>query len=427
MTRQPLTNPESLDDALRTIATLNRQNEAISSELAVLRSELKQLRQEKEQFEIEHERVGVFLSAIDQCSESIFFTDLEGRILYANRSFQQTSGYALKELIGRTPRILKSGVHPPEFYGEMWDTILAGRVWRSRVTNRRKDGGLYHEEASVAPVRDDQGAIICFVSVKTDISYLLEHKQALEEANAELTESNAELEQFAYVASHDLQEPLRAVTSCMQLLKKRTDGALDKRSGEFIDHSVSACLRMHELIEGLLTISRVNSTTRRLEPTDVGSALEEARSNLTASIDSSGAVIDCEPMPTVLGNNQMLTCLFQNLIGNAIKFSSGKATEIRIATKQNGESWLFSIQDNGIAEEYLTRIFQIFQRLHTRDEYPGTGIGLAICQKIVVQHGGRIWVESESGHGSTFFFTLPAIPDLPAKETNQATPHPPNP
>jgi len=411
MKAHPPSIPQSLDEAQGLIDSLHQRNERLEKKTSKLRAAVASLGAQLEQVHAEHESARMFMSAIDQCSESIFFTDTRGRILYANRSFEKNSGFSREELIGATPRILKSGVHPPEFYQHMWKTILRGEIWRSRMTNRRKDGTLFQEEANITPVRNEHNEITSFVSVKTDITELLQNKQALELANSELSRSNLELEQFAYVASHDLQEPLRAVSSCMQLLEKNYSTQLDGRATEFVRHAVDACKRMRGLIDGLLTLSRVQNAAGQLEPTDTAQVLEEVCKNLDHSIEDSDATIEYGKLPVVCGHPQMLLHLFQNLISNAIKFAGPQPPMVRVDVRREQEYWIFSVRDEGIGidEAHLERIFQLFQRLHTRDEYPGTGLGLAICKKIVDRHGGRIWAESTSGNGCTFRFTLPAL------------------
>jgi len=401
----------TLDEAQGLVAQLRLRNEALERETCDQRNEIETLGSQLHALQLEHDNARMFMSAIDQCSESIFFTDPRGRILYVNRSLEKNSGYTRAELIGQTPRIFKSGVHSREFYEQMWDTILRGEIWRSRMTNRRKDGTHYHEEANITPVRNDEGNITSFVSVRTDITELLKNQHALQETNAELSRSNLELEQFAYVASHDLQEPLRAVTSCMQLLQKTHGGQLDERARDFIRHSVDACRRMRDLIDGLLTLSRVQADAGQMEPTDTARIFDEACVNLASAIEESGARIEHDSLPTVCAHSQMLLHLFQNLLSNAIKFAGKRPPVVEIAVRREGDFWKFSIRDQGIGIEkpHFERIFQLFQRLHTRDEYPGTGIGLAICKKIIDHHGGRIWVESTPDEGSVFYFTLPAI------------------
>ncbi|HEX2025711.1 MAG TPA: ATP-binding protein [Actinomycetota bacterium] len=235
-------------------------------------------------------------------------------------------------------------------------------------------------------------------------------REVIEERNRELERSNKELEQFAYIASHDLQEPLRIVAGYADLLARRYRGKLDGDADEFIGYMVEGVGRMQALINDLLQYSRVGTKGREPQPTDVQQALDQALRNLGKTLDESGARVEAEPLPTVPADEGQLVQLFQNLIGNAVKFQGDEPPRVRVeAERRNGE-WEFSVADNGIGidPDYGEQIFEIFQRLHTREEFAGTGIGLAICRKIVDRHGGRIWVESTPGHGSTFRFTIPA-------------------
>jgi light-regulated signal transduction histidine kinase (bacteriophytochrome) len=230
----------------------------------------------------------------------------------------------------------------------------------------------------------------------------------------EVERSNAELEQFAYVASHDLQEPLRVVASYVKLLDRRYKDKLDSDAHEFIDYAVEGSTRMQQMINDLLVFSRVGTKGKPFEPTDLGSIFNRVSANLSVSISENNASITHDPLPVVFADDLQMTQLFQNLIGNAIKFRSiDRAPMIHISVKKLEESWEFSVIDNGIGidPEYFNRIFIIFNRLHTKDEYPGSGIGLAICKKIVERHGGRIWVESRPDEGSTFHFTIPLRSD----------------
>ena len=230
----------------------------------------------------------------------------------------------------------------------------------------------------------------------------------------ELARSNRELEQFAYVASHDLQEPLRMVAAYTQLLGEKYRGKLDEQADKYIYYAVDGAKRMQTLIQDLLAFSRAGRTSE-LILTDGNAVVEQALSNLTAAIRESGAVVKHDPLPLVMAYQSLLVQLFQNLIGNAIKFRGIETPLIQIAAEKTVSEWVFSVADNGIgmAAEYLQDIFAIFKRLHTREEYPGNGIGLAICRKIVEQHGGRIWATSLEGQGSTFQFTLPATEPEP--------------
>lgn len=234
-------------------------------------------------------------------------------------------------------------------------------------------------------------------------------RTALEQANEDLRRSNRDLEQFAYIASHDLQEPLRAVGGFVTLLQQRYRGSLDEKADRYIGEIVDGVSRMQALINGLLEYSRVGMRGGDLQSAPAGAALDEALANLRASIEQSGAVVTSEPLPTVCADPAQLTRLFQNLVGNAIKFRSEQPPQVHVGAEHRDHEWLFSVRDNGIGidPQYADRIFMIFQRLHTRDKYPGTGIGLAVCKRIVERHGGRIWVESQPGQGSTFYFSVP--------------------
>ncbi|HET9598561.1 MAG TPA: ATP-binding protein [Anaeromyxobacteraceae bacterium] len=238
-------------------------------------------------------------------------------------------------------------------------------------------------------------------------------EQALREKTDALARSNAELEQFAYVASHDLQEPLRMVSSYMQLFEKRYAGQVDAQAQKYINYAVEGAKRMQALIGGLLEFSRVGRVDEPFGVVDTGAALDHALLNLRSAVEESRAAVTRGPLPSVTGNASRLAQVFQNLVGNAIKFRKRDETpSIHVAAAPLARDWLFSVRDNGIGidPQYLDRIFVIFQRLHTRAEYPGTGIGLSICKKVIERHGGRIWVESQPGAGATFQFTLPREP-----------------
>jgi signal transduction histidine kinase len=244
-----------------------------------------------------------------------------------------------------------------------------------------------------------------------------ERTRALQRQAEELTRSNADLEQFAYVASHDLQEPLRMVASYTQLLAEHTKGQLDRDAEDYIDYAVDGAVRMQALIGDLLAYSRVSRTGLKVEPLDCADVVARALHNLKMAITESGARVTCDPFPPIVGSKSQLAQLFQNLIGNAIKFRGERPPAIHVgAVRRNGAVEL-SVRDNGIGFEpkYAPKVFVIFSRLHARGKYPGTGIGLAVCKKIVEHHGGRIWVESAPGVGTTFFFTIPdAVTDAAA-------------
>ena len=235
---------------------------------------------------------------------------------------------------------------------------------------------------------------------------------AREQVQAALRRSNAELEQLAYVASHDMQEPLRMVASYLQLVAERYGNSLDADGHEFIGYAVDGAKRMQALISDMLTYSRVSTRARPFEATDSARIVATAERHLQVAIEEAGAEITRGELPVVLGDEVQLLQLFQNLIGNAIKFRGHAAPRVHVTAEPAEDGWCFSVTDNGIgiAPEYFERIFVLFQRLHGRREYPGTGIGLALCKRIVERHGGRIWLESTQGQGSVFRFTLPRVP-----------------
>ena len=233
-----------------------------------------------------------------------------------------------------------------------------------------------------------------------------EHQRAQEE----LARSNQDLEQFAYVASHDLQEPLRMVATYTQLLAERYRGQLDDNADKYIHYAVDGALRMQALVQDLLTFSRVGRQGIAPQSTDCNAVVETAVKNLQAAVQESGAQVTHDDLPAVMADGSQLLQVFQNLIGNALKFRGPQTPAIHVSASKTRREWVFSVSDNGIgiAPEHAESIFVIFKRLHTRAEYPGSGIGLSICKKIVERQGGRIWVESQSGHGATFKFTFPA-------------------
>ncbi|HEX7468097.1 MAG TPA: PAS domain S-box protein [Methanobacterium sp.] len=250
--------------------------------------------------------------------------------------------------------------------------------------------------------------------LRTSNEELLMARNHLAELVSKLKTSNKELEQFAHVASHDLQEPLRMVTSFTQLLERRYKGQLDEDADDYIGFIVEGAQRMKDLIDDLLIFSRLNTEKRKLEPILMEVALDDVLFNLKSSIEENNAIITYDPLPTIIGDISQIRQLFQNLLSNAIKFHGDEPSEIHISAQNLEKEWLFSVSDNGIGinHNHQKQIFNIFKRLHTRKDYEGTGIGLAICKRIVERHGGRIWVESEEGKGSSFFFTIPIINEL---------------
>jgi light-regulated signal transduction histidine kinase (bacteriophytochrome) len=224
-----------------------------------------------------------------------------------------------------------------------------------------------------------------------------------------LARSNAELQQFVHVASHDLKEPLRMINSFVQLLQRKFDGKLDAESGEYIKYTIEGAHRIQHLIDDLLSYTRLGAKSFSPRQVDLSTVFKETLSNLSMASEENQTEITCDPLPRVMADPTHMLLLFQNLIANAIKFCDKEKSRVHVSARPEADFWLFQVEDNGIGidPQYFEKIFVVFQRLHPRDQYPGTGIGLALCKKIVEQHGGKIWVESEVGKGSKFRFTLP--------------------
>jgi len=354
--------------------------------------------------------LAILSRAVEHSPVSIIITGIDGTIEYVNPQFTAATGYSAAEAIGATPRILKSGDTPAKDYAALWATITAGDIWRGAFRNRHKDGKLFWEEAAIAPVKDGSGRITHFVGIKLDVTASRQREQALRQAVDSLTAVNSELQRFAYVASHDLQEPLRTVVSFTQLLERKFAGRLDADGEEYIRLVVGAGKRMHELINDLLAYSRIGGSDRPFVPTSAKAACQAAIDNLRDSIAASGAEIAVGDLPEVMAEEIQLVQLFQNLLGNAVKFHRpGAQPRVSVSASRDGNAFTFTVSDNGIGFDPGEQdVFEIFRRLHPVQSYPGTGVGLAICRRIVQRHGGHIWVSSRPGQGSTFSFTLPA-------------------
>jgi PAS domain S-box-containing protein len=345
---------------------------------------------------------------IDNATGIVWVKDLQGRFLIVNRYHEEVLGLTQKQIVGKTV----FDIHPLElaqaYTANDRQVLESGKTLEFEETTPLQDGE--HTYVSVKfPMRDTYGRIVALGAICTDITGRKRIEEELRHTADELARSNVELEQFAYVASHDLQEPLRVIAGMVQLLQQRYQGKLDARADEFIAHILDGTVRMQTLIDDLLVYSRVGRQGKPFTPTDTSAPLQDALANLAATIQESGAVITHDTLPVVIADPTQLVQLFQNLVGNALKFRSQRPPEIHIGVERLPAEWRFAVCDNGIGIEpqYFERIFTVFQRLHTRREFPGTGIGLAICKKIVERHGGQIWVDSQPGQGSTFYFTIP--------------------
>lgn len=344
----------------------------------------------------------------ETAQDGILILDAEaGQINDVNPFLIQMLGYSHEEFLGK----------------KLWEIGLFKDIVASQnAFSELQEKGYIRYEDLPLQTKDGRNINVEFVSnvylvngnrvIQCNIRDITRRKQAEEESKMlmkELARSNADLKQFAYVVSHDLQEPLRSIRSFAQLLEKRYKDKLDDKANEFIDYIVSGVQKMELLIKDLLAYSQVETERQDFRSIKCSVALEEAIYNLRTAIKESNVELTYDFLPTVTADASQLSRLFQNLIGNACKFRGNEPLKIHISAQQKGNEWVFSVKDNGIgiAPNFFERIFAIFQRLHTRDEYQGTGIGLAICKKIVERHGGRIWVESEAGKGSAFYFTIP--------------------
>jgi PAS domain S-box-containing protein len=366
-------------------------------------------------------------SLIEASPDPLVTISTEGKITDVNEATIKATGVSRTELIGTDfsdyftePERAKAG------YLQVFEQ---GHVTDYPLTLRGKDGRLTHVLYNATLYRDSEGKVRGIFAAARDVTErkrveleLREYHDHLEELVKERTEelneyaknlkrSNEDLERFAYIASHDLQEPLRNVVSFSQLLARKYQGKLNPDADEFISYIVEGGKRMQALVQDLLEYSRVNTRGQAFRVINSEEIVDPVLQNLTISIQESDAVIRTTPLPTILADPSQIALVFQNLIGNAIKFRTfDMQPHIAISAERMGEMWKFAVKDNGIGIDpaFYDRIFEIFQRLHTRDKYPGTGVGLAIVKKIIERHGGKIWVESELGKGSTFYFTLRA-------------------
>lgn len=354
-----------------------------------------------------------FQMAFEASPSGMILVDQTGLITLSNSQISGMFGYDPGELIGQRIEVLVPesvrGAHSGNLVSFMGDPSARAMGAGRDLRGRRKDGSEFPVEIALAPIRTETGLLV--LAAVVDISERNRAAAALMAKTRELERSNAELEQFAYVASHDLREPLRMVASYTELLAERYGGKLDERADKYIGYIVDGAKRMQQLVSDLLALSRVGTQGKPPEPVDSGDVLKNVIRAMTPAIREAKAEILPGSLPVVAADEGQLGQLFQNLIGNAIKFRApDRPPSIIIGAERSNGAWVFSVQDNGIGIEsqYSERIFQMFQRLHGRDEYEGNGIGLAIAKKIVERHGGTIWLSSTVGEGTVFYFTLPA-------------------
>ena len=350
-----------------------------------------------------------YRSYIDVTEQLGWTTNKDGGVVEDLPSWRKFTGQSEKEIKGWG---WSKAIHPDDLdhtTREWKNAVAIKNSYEVEYRVRRYDGIYRSFLARGVPVFEKDGTIREWVGTCIDITERKNAEETLKQLTDELKRSNEDLKQFASAASHDLQEPLRGIESFIRLLEKRYKGKLDEKADEYLDYVVHDVKRMQMLIKDLLEYSQVSVKGKVFHPVNCSVVLEGALSNLRSAIEESGAEVTYDLLPTVMGDEAQLSRLFQNLIGNAIKFRGKKPLKIHITAHREGDEWIFSVRDTGIGidPEQAERIFVIFHRLHSTQEHPGTGVGLAICKKIVERHGGKIWVESEPEKGSTFYFTIP--------------------
>ncbi|MEJ2038369.1 MAG: ATP-binding protein, partial [Desulfosarcinaceae bacterium] len=375
----------------------------LSSEKQLIEARQKAIHQSAATRAIETDR-NRLLSILDGIDDVIYVADPETyELLHVNEMFRSDWG---EDVIGqKCYKINQNREAPCPFCTN--NLIFGEYLGRSYVWEmQNKVNGRWYRCSDKA-IRWIDGRMVRF-EIATDITKEKLLGRELKGLNRQLERSNKELEQFAYVASHDLQEPLRMVASYTELLEERYRGKLDQKADKYIGYAVEGAKRMQQLINDLLMLSRVNTRGKPFEATDCNKLVDKVLQGIESTINGNKAEIAVDPLPTVMADEMQLYQLFQNLITNAVKFHGAQNPVVKISAENKNSQWIFSIRDNGIGIDptFFERIFVIFQRLHDRSTYQGTGIGLAITKKIVERHGGRIWVESEPGTGSTFYFTL---------------------
>jgi PAS domain S-box-containing protein len=357
--------------------------------------------------------------AVEQSPASIIITDTDGDIEYVNPRFEEVTGYAKDEAIGRNPRFLQSGLTPPEVYAELWRTLAAGGEWRGELCNKTRGGEFFWEQASISAVLDEAGKEAHFVAVKEDITGRKRQEEEIRALNAslerrvaertaELERANRELDAFSYSVSHDLRAPLRAINGFAHLIGEGEGDALGAESRGLLDRIRHNAVRMGELIDDLLRFARAGRGALELKKVSLRETADEVVRELREQ--HPGASVDIVLLPEALCDRAMVKQVLANLVGNTFKYSAKQASpkvEIGMREAPGGGAVIF-VRDNGAGFDprYAQRLFGMFQRLHSDQEFPGTGVGLAICKRIVERHGGRIWAESAPGAGATFFFTL---------------------
>ncbi len=377
------------------------------------------------------EQLMMLSRAVEQNPASIVITDVRGNIEYVNEKFVRLTGYSREEALGQNPRILKSGERPREEYAAMWSTILSGGEWRGEFHNKKKNGELYWEYASISAVRDKEGTIQHFLAVKEDITARRRAEAEIRRLNEELEErvqgrteelrrANSELESFSYSVSHDLKAPLRVIIGFADMLNRDLASSITGKQRQHLESIMKSAEQMNQLITSLLTFSRIARQVPQLVPVDVEQLVRAVVEQQRQSPGASAPVVEIHPLPAVTADPVLLRQVFANLISNAFKFTRTTLNpRIEIGGSAQQDQSLYFVRDNGVGfpSSKSGRLFQVFQRLHGQAEFEGTGIGLANVRKVIERHGGRVWAEGEEGKGASFYFSIPHSPATSSRST----------
>jgi PAS domain S-box-containing protein len=359
-------------------------------------------------------------TALQTVANSVMITDRYGTIVWVNRSFAELTGYSPEEAIGQNPRLLKSGQHDRDFYKQLWSTILSGHTWRGDFTNRRKDGTFYDDQHTITPVRSPDGEITHFVAVMQDVTERKRAAHQIQRLNEELEErvrsrtaeletANKELEAFSYSVSHDLRAPLRAIGGFARILQEDYNAHLNNDGRHLLDTINGEVRHMGQLIDDLLAFSRLSRQKLDKALVDMTALAQSVFDDLTGRV-SQKPEFDLQALPDAMGDRAMLRQVFSNLLSNAIKFSGTRERpHIEVRGWETGREKHYQVKDNGVGydDRFAEKLFGAFQRLHSDHEFEGTGVGLALVERVVRRHGGRVWAEGKVNQGASFYFALP--------------------
>ncbi|MES2621084.1 MAG: ATP-binding protein, partial [Bacteroidota bacterium] len=376
--------------------------------ITVLKSKEETIGKINEELHQKIKELSDFKYALDE-SSVVAITNHKGIITHANDNFCKISGYSHQELMGQDHRMLNPGYHPKQFFIEMWQTISSGNIWRGEVKNRAKDGSFFWMDTVIVPFVDEQRKPYQYLALRADITHRKEADEQLEERSLQLQAANKELESFSYSVSHDLRAPVRAIHGYTQILKADFGNQLDKDATEIMDIIIQNAKKMGQLIDDLLRFSRLSRQELQNNNVSMQSMVADVCKELKGMENERSVEYKIKDIHPVVADRVIIKQVWVNLISNALKYSSLKEESvIEIGSEVTASEIIYHIKDNGAGFDmrYYDKLFGVFQRLHTEEEFDGTGVGLAIVQRIVAKHGGRVWAESTVGEGATFYFTL---------------------